>query len=100
MAGEDVRRLRITAYDGTGAEVAFRVRVVTVGDGRMGCCASADLERLVEGDPRVHLEGVGPGAAEVLRSGRLFAEIHGRLRRARRLPTLASNEPVLVIRPE
>ena len=95
-----MRRLRITAYDGSGAEVAFRVRVVAVGDGRMGCCPSADLERLVEEDPRVQLEGAGPRAAEVLRSGRLFAEIHGRLRRARRLPGRHSSGPVLLIRPE
>jgi len=95
----DGRRLRITAYDGSGAEVAFRVRVVTVGDGRLGCAASRDLTRLVEHDPRVRLEEEGELTADVLRSGRVFAEVHGRLRAARRLPRGTESGPVLLMRP-
>jgi hypothetical protein len=100
MASGDERRLRITAHDDSGAEVAFRVWVVTVSDGRLGCRAADELVRLVERDPRVDVEGAARGTAVVVRSGRLYAEVHGRLRRARRLPGRASSGPVLLIRPE
>ena len=99
MAIGDGRRLRITAYDASGAEVAFRVRVVTVTDGRLGCAAPGDLVGLVEHDPRVRLEEVGEMTAEVLRSGRFFAEVHGRLRAARRVPRRTETGPVLLMRP-
>ncbi|HWM73037.1 MAG TPA: hypothetical protein VNQ53_04815 [Nocardioides sp.] len=99
MAIGDGQRLRITAYDGSGAEVAFRVRVVRVGDGRLGCAAPRDLTRLVEHDPRVRLEEVGELTADVLRSGRVFAEVHGRLRAARRLPGRTESGPVLLMLP-
>jgi hypothetical protein len=99
MAIGDVRRLRITAFDGSGGEVAFRVPVVTVHDGRLGCAASPDLARLAEHEPRVRVEGVGEVTADVLRSGRLFAEVHGRLRARRRRPRRAPAGPVLLMRP-
>ena len=99
MAIGDVRRLRITAYDGSGGEVAFRVQVVTVHDGRLGCAAPPDLARLAEHDPRVRVEEVGELTADVLRSGRLFAEVHGRLRAGHRLPRRAHTGPVLLMRP-
>ena len=99
MAIGDVRRLRITAFDGSGGEVAFRVPVVTVHDGRLGCAAPPDLARLAEHDPRVLVEGVGELTADVLRSGRLFAEVHGRLRAGRRLMRRAPAGPVLLMRP-
>lgn len=100
MAIGDGRRRRIAAYDDSGAEVQFRVRVVTIDDGRLGCRAPADLTRLVERDPRVRLEDLGTGTAEVVRSGRTFAEVHGRLRPLRRLPIPASHRPVVLIRPD
>jgi hypothetical protein len=98
MAIRDGRRLRITAYDESGAEVGFRVRVVTLADGRLACSAPEHLVRLVERDRRVGVEGAGTGTAEVLRSGRTFAEVHGRLRRVRRLRLRPSTAPVLLIR--
>jgi hypothetical protein len=100
MAVGDVRRLQVTAYDDSGAEVAFRVRVATIADGRLGCSAPEELTRLVEHDPRVQVEGAGTGTAEVLRSGRTFAEVHGRLRWVRRLPIPASRGPVVLVRPD
>ena len=99
MASGDVRRLRITAYDGSGGEVAFRVQVVTVHDGRLGCAAPPELARLAEHDPRVQVEEVGELTADVLRSGRLFAEVHGRLRSWLRLSRRAPTGPVLLMRP-
>ena len=100
MANGDVRRLRITGYDGAGAEGGFRVRVVTVHDGRLGCSVPPDVARLVEHDPRVRLEALGEFTADVLRSGRLFAEVHGRLRAARRLPRRTQSGPVLLMHPQ
>ena len=99
MAIGDVRRLRITAFDGSGGEVAFRVHVATIHDGRLGCAAPPDLARLAEHDPRVRVEGIGELTADVLRSGRLFAEVHGRLLARRRLPRRAPTGPVLLMRP-
>ena len=99
MATGDGERLRITAYDASGAEVEFRVRVVTIGDGRLGCEAPHDLVGLVEQDPRVRLEEVGEMTAAVVRSGRAFAEVHGRLRAARRLPRRTQSGPVLLMQP-
>jgi hypothetical protein len=98
MVVGDLRRLRITAYDDSGAEVVFRVRLVTIADGRLGCSAPEELVGLVDRDPRVQVEGAGTGTAEVLRSGRTFAEVHGRLRWVRRLPIPASREPVVLVR--
>lgn len=92
--------MEIGAYDAAGIEVAFQVRTVPLDDGRLGCVATPDLMRLVERDPRVRLEAGRTGTAQVLRSGRTLAEVHGRLRRARPLPTRASSGPVLLIRPE
>ncbi|HET9422294.1 MAG TPA: hypothetical protein VFO49_14240 [Nocardioides sp.] len=99
MAIGDVRRLRITAHDGSGGEVAFRVQVVTLHDGRLGCAAPPDLARLAELDPRVRLEEIGELTADVLRSGRLYGEVHGRLRARQRLPRRAQTGPVLLMRP-
>ena len=97
MASGGVRRLRVTAT-GPGGAVAFRVRVVTLTDGRLGCTAPDALVRLVEQDPEVDVEQHGGHVAEVLRSGRAHAEVHGRLRRARLLPLDRSQAPVLVMR--
>jgi hypothetical protein len=97
MASGDQRRLRVTAYDDSGAEVAFRVWVVPVSDGRLGCRATDELTRLVEHDPRIEVEGAGVRSAAVVRSGRLHDEVHGRLRRVRRLPRRAGSGPVLLI---
>ena len=92
----DGARLRITAYHGSG-ETAARARVVTTGDGRLGCSVAERFARLVERDPRVRVEGEAVVDATVVRSGRLHAEVHGRLRAARRLPGRAPAEPVLLI---
>jgi len=100
MATGDGERLRITAYDASGAEVEFRVRVVTLGDGRLGCAAPGDLMGLVEQNTRVRLDEVGAMTAAVVRSGRAFAEVHGRLLAARRLPRRTQLGPVLLMRPE
>ncbi len=101
MAIGDGRRRRITAYDDSGAEVEFRMRLVTMGDGRLGCRAPAELARLVERDPHVRVEELGSGTAEVLRSGRTFAEVHGRLRdRVGRLSRRPRTTPVVLIRPD
>ena len=93
----DGTRLRITAHAGAG-ETGFRVRVVIIGDGRLGCCVTDALARLVERDPLVRVEGVDGGSATVVRSGRLYAEVQGRLRAARRLPGRTPGGPVLLIR--
>lgn len=100
MAIRDGQRLRITAYDDSGTEVGFRVRVVTLTDGRSGCAPPRELVRLVERDPRVRVEGSDAARAEVVRSGRAFAEVHGRLRRIRWFPHRPHAGPVLLIRPE
>jgi hypothetical protein len=76
------------------------VRTVTLHDGRLGCAATPDILRLVKIDPRVRLDDGRTATAEVVRSGRLHAEVHGRLRRARRLPSRTPPGPVLLIRPE
>ena len=81
MALSGTRQLRLTAYNAAGAEVVFPLRMVTLDDGRLGCSATPDLIRLVHRDPRVRLEEDRAATAEVLRSGRAFAEVHGRLRR-------------------
>lgn len=95
MAVGGGQRLRITAYDDSGDAVGFRVRAVRVRDGRLGCCAPAELVRLVERDPRVAIEGVGPGTAAVARSGRSHAEVHGLLRRLR-----TTRGPVVLVEPD
>ena len=92
--------MEIGAHNAAGAEVVFQVRAVTLDDGRLGCVATPDIVRVVNSDPRVRLAEGRTGTAEVLRSGRLHAEVHGRLRKSRLLPTRMSPEPVLLIRPE
>ncbi len=99
MTFGDGSRLRIAAQDGSG-EASFRVRVVTIADGRLGCVVPDRLARLVERDPRGRLEDGGPVSATVVRSGRLFAEVHGRLRAARRLPSRDHDGPVLLVERE
>jgi len=76
------------------------VRTVSLDDGRVGCEATPDIVRVINRDPHVRLDDGRRGTAEVLRSGRLHAEVHGRLRKSRFLPTRTSPGPVLVIRPE
>lgn len=88
--------MQIGAYDAAGAEVGFEVRMATLGDGRLGCPADPDLIRLVAHAPRVRVDG-RTGTAEVVRSGRAFTEVHGRLRRGRRLPSRTPPGPVLLI---
>ena len=78
----------------------LRVRTVTLDDGRVGCAATPEILRVVNSDPGVRLDDGRTGTAEVLRSGRLHAEVHGRLRRSRRLPGRTPPGPVLLIRPE
>ena len=95
MEVADGAQLRITARDGSG-EATFRVRVVTTGDGRLGCCVPDRLARLVEQDPSVRVADVA-ATARVVRSGRLHGEVHGRLRAARRLPVRRREGPVLLV---
>ncbi len=78
----------------------LQVRTVTLADGRLGCAATPDLVRAILSDPRVRLDDGRTATAEVLRSGRLHAEVHGRLHRRRFLPTRAQPGPVLLIQPE
>jgi hypothetical protein len=78
----------------------LQVRTVTLDDGRVGCAATPEILRVIKSDPGVRLDDGRTGTAEVLRSGRLHAEVHGRLRRARRLPSRTPSGPVLLIRPE
>lgn len=78
----------------------MRVRTVTLDDGRLGCAATPDVVRVINSDPRVRLDDGRTGTAEVLRSGRLHAEVHGRLRKSRLLPSRTPPGPVLLIRPE
>ena len=96
----DGTRLRLTAYNAAGAEVECQVRMVTLDDGRLGCLATPDMARLVHANARVRVEDGRTGTAEVLRSGRAFAEVHGRLRRSRLLPSRTPPGPVLLIRIE
>lgn len=77
-----------------------QVRTVTLDDGRLGCAAKPDMVRAINSDPRIRLDDGRTGTAEVLRSGRLHAEVHGRLRKSRFLPTRTTPGPVLLIRPE
>ncbi len=77
-----------------------QVRTVTLDDGRLGCAATPDMVRAINSDPRIRLDDGRTGTAEVLRSGRLHAEVHGRLRKSRFLPTRTTPGPVLLIRPE
>jgi hypothetical protein len=103
MATDKLRRLVLRSYDESGTLVDTAVRVVPVSDGRVGCRADDELAEQVDNDPRVSLvegEAITRGTAVVVLSGRLYDEVHGRLRRARRLPGRASSGPVLLIRPE
>jgi hypothetical protein len=77
-----------------------QVRTVTLDDGRLGCAATPDIVRMINSDPQVRLDDGRSATAEVLRSGRLHAEVHGRLRKARLLPTRTTSGAVLLIRPE
>ena len=99
MASGDIRRLGLVGFDRAGDEVAFQARLVPLDDARWGAEAPADLVDLVERDPRVRLEDGTTWTARVLRSGRTFAEVHGRLRRSRRWPGRSAKGPVLVLRP-
>lgn len=101
MATGDLRRHVLRSYDGSGAPVESRVRVVLVSDGRSGCRVDEALAERVDNDPRVSLvegEVTTRGNAVVVRSGRLHDEVHGRLRRASRLARRAYGEPVVLIR--
>jgi hypothetical protein len=103
MATDELRRLVLRSNDGSGAPVDAKVRVVPVSDGRAGCRADDELAERVDNDPRVSLvegEATTRGTAVVVRSGRLYDEVHGRLRRARHLPVRTSSGPVLLIRLE
>ncbi len=75
-----------------------QVRTVTLDDGRLGCAATPDIVRVINSNPLVRLDDGRTGKAEVLRSGRLHAEVHGRLRKGRLLPTRTASGPVLLIR--
>jgi hypothetical protein len=77
-----------------------QVRTVDLDDGRLGCVATPEMVRAIKNDPHVRLDDGRIGTAEVLRSGRLHAEVHGRLRKSRFLPTRTAPGPVLLIRPE
>ncbi len=90
--------MEIGAYDAAGTEVVNQVRMVRLEDGRLGCAAPPALARLVHANPRVRVEDGRTGTAEVLRSGRTFGEVHGRLRRARLFPSRTAPGPVLLIR--
>jgi len=96
----DIRRLGLVGYGRSGEEVAFQARMVALGEERWGAEAPGDLVEVVERDPRVRLEDGTTWTARVLRSGRLFAEVHGRLRRRRRLPSRGTRGPVVVIERE
>jgi hypothetical protein len=93
----DIRRLRLVGYDRAGDEVEFHVRLVTLDEGCWAGTAPGDLLDMVARDSRVRLEDGTTGTAQVLSSGRTYAEVHGRLRRSRRLPTREPAGPVLLI---
>jgi hypothetical protein len=103
MPAGDPRSLVLRSYDETGAPVETRARVVTVSDGRLGCLADETLATRVDRDPRVSLvedDAVSDAVASVVRSGRLYDEVHGRLRRARRWLRRTPGGPVLLVRPK
>lgn len=100
MPDAEPRSLVLRSYDETGAPVETEVRVVPVTDGRLGCRADEALETRVDRDPRVTLvedAGATDATAVVVRSGRLYDEVHGRLRRARRWFRRTSRGAVLLI---
>jgi hypothetical protein len=102
MATEELRRLVLRSYDDSGAPVDTTVRVVQVSDGRWGCLADQALAARVDRDPRVSMledAATTAGVAVVVRSGRWYDEVHGRLRQ-RWQPLRPSHAPVLLIRPE
>jgi hypothetical protein len=99
MAIGDVRRLGLVGFDRAGDEVGFRIRMVALEGDRWGAEAPGDLVVMVERDPRVRLEDGTTWTAAVLRSGRTYAEVHGRLRGSRRWPGRGTRGPVLVLRP-
>lgn len=88
LAGE--KYLALTTFRRSGEPVTTPVRVVPVSDGRLGFC-TAMTERLAH-DQRVQVEPCDvrgrtqettspvDGRAEVVRSGALFDEVHGRVR--------------------
>jgi hypothetical protein len=88
LAGE--KYLALTTFRRSGEPVTTPVRVVQVSDGRLGFC-TATTERLAH-DQRVQVEPCDvrgrtqettspvDGRAEVVRSGALFDEVHGRVR--------------------
>lgn len=88
LAGE--KYLALTTFRRSGEPVTTPARVVQVSDGRLGFC-TAMTERLAH-DQRVQLEPCDlrgrtqettspvDGRAEVVRSGALFDEVHGRVR--------------------
>jgi len=100
MAIGDIRRLGLVGFDRAGDEVAVQARMVALDDARWGAEAPAELVAILERDPRVRLEDGTTWTAQVLRSGRTYAEVHGRLRRSRRWPGRGVKGPVLVLRPD
>lgn len=89
----DEKYLALTTYRKSGAAVTTPVWVVPVSDGRIGVWTAADSGKVrrLRNDPRVeaqpaHLrgrvkDGSKPvsGTAELVRSGRWYDEVHGRL---------------------
>ena len=86
--------LAFTTFRRSGEPVTTPVRVVQVSDGRLGFCSATgagETERLAH-DQRVQVEPCDvrgrtqettspvDGRAEVVRSGALFDEVHGRVR--------------------
>jgi len=97
MRDEELRQVRVVAWDRRGDEVGFQLRLVPLGERRWGAEAPDDLVDVVERDPRVRLEDGTAGAARVLRSGRTHAEVHGRLHPRRGARLREPRGPVVVI---
>ncbi len=100
MAIGDIRRLGLVGHARSGEEATFQVRLVALAGDRWGAEAPGELAEAVERDPRVRLDDGTTWTGRVLRSGRTYAEVHGRLHRSRLRPGRRARGPVLVIEPE
>ena len=102
MAISDEKYISLTTFRRSGDPVSCPVWVVPVSDGRIGfwtAMGSGKTKRL-RNDPRVTVQPsdvrgrviagteARPGAAEMVRSGRLFDEVQGRIRQKYGLMTM------------